>query len=209
MKKIFIAATALFAFGFAQAQENIRFGIKGGFNLYTLTGDDSDDAKSLAGFNLGAFAEFRITEKFSIQPEVQYSAQGAKAEGSFSAEGISVDAEGKFKLGYINVPVMAKFYVTNDVTIEAGPYVGFLTSAKLKVEGTYSDGGSTIEVSDTQDAKELFKSTDFGLNIGLGYNFTDNIFANARYAFGLSNIADDNDADLKNAGLQIAVGYRF
>jgi hypothetical protein len=179
------------AFAFSNAQET-KFGVKGGLNITTFAGGDYWDAKSLVGFQVGGFAEIKIIDRLSIQPEVLYSAQGAKIEFAGSDSDI--------KLGYINVPVLAKFYITKQFTAEAGPQLGFLVSAK----------------NEGEDVKDNFKSVDTGFNFGLGYNFTDNFSAGIRYTVGLSNIADYDVDDIdeyydspKNSVLALTLAYKF
>jgi hypothetical protein len=192
MKRIFLIALALMAFGVTNAQQT-RFGIKGGLNLTTFAGGNYWDAKSLVGFQLGGFAEIKVIDRLSIQPEVLFSTQGAKIDGgSFG--------DFDYKLNYINVPVLAKFYITKQFTVEGGPQLGFLVSAKQEGD----------------DVKDNFKSVDTGFNFGAGYNFTDNVSVNLRYTVGLSNIADYN-ADTaeeyydspKNSVLALTLGYKF
>ncbi|WP_426483998.1 porin family protein [Flavobacterium sp. 2] len=191
MKKLILSAIALMAFAFSNAQET-KFGVKGGLNITTFAGGDYWDAKSLVGFQVGGFAEIKIIDRLSIQPEVLYSAQGAKIEFAGSDSDI--------KLGYINVPVLAKFYITKQFTAEAGPQLGFLVSAK----------------NEGEDVKDNFKSVDTGFNFGLGYNFTDNFSAGIRYTVGLSNIADYDVDDIdeyydspKNSVLALTLAYKF
>ena len=71
MKKVLLSAIAVMAFMSVSAQET-RFGVKAGLNLSTFTGD-AEDAKSLVGFQVGGFAEIKLTDKFAIQPEVLFS----------------------------------------------------------------------------------------------------------------------------------------
>ncbi|HEY1195020.1 MULTISPECIES: porin family protein [Flavobacterium] len=189
MKKIILSAIAIMAFAFTNAQET-RFGVKGGLNLTTFAGGNYWDAKSLVGAHVGGFAEIKVIERLAIQPEVLFSMQGAKLDD------LNVDA----KLNYINVPVLAKFFITKQWTVEAGPQIGFLVSAKV----------------DGEDAKDGYKSTDFGFNFGGGYNFTDNLSVNLRYTVGVSNIADYNAEDFdqyfdspKNSVLALSLAYKF
>lgn len=188
MKKIILCVVVIFAFGYVNAQKT-QFGLKAGVNFVTLTGD-TDGASSIVGFNVGGFAEIKISEKFSIQPELLYSTQGAKV----NSEGTDVE----FNLSYLNIPVMAKYYVSPKFSFELGPQIGFLTSAK----------GKTMGVS--VDIKDFFKSTDFGLNFGAGYDFTNKFSAGVRYNLGLSNIAEDSGGDsVKNSVFSISLGYKF
>ncbi|SFD85462.1 porin family protein [Flavobacterium phragmitis] len=191
MKKIILSAIAVMAFAFTNAQET-RFGVKGGLNLSTLTGEYEDDTKSLVGFHVGGFAEIKVIERLAIQPELLFSAQGARFEDVFG----KYDA----KLNYINIPVLAKFYITKQFTVEAGPQLGFLVSAKIEGE----------------DAKDIYKSADFGFNFGAGYNFTDNFSAGVRYTLGLSGVYDNDNEDLedyldssKNSNFAVYAAYKF
>jgi len=199
MKKIMLTAAAVLAFAFSNAQET-KFGVKAGLNLANLTGD-YDGASSLIGFHVGGFAEIKLTDKFAIQPELLYSAQGAKIEQTFFDESFEFDT----KLNYLNIPVLAKYYITEGFSVEAGPQVGFLLSAK----------------EDGEDAKDYYKSVDFGFNVGAGYNFTENLSVGLRYTIGLSSIADVpdseegfedfdvSDIDVKNSVFALSVGYKF
>jgi hypothetical protein len=196
MKKIILSAIAIFAFGVVSAQD-VRFGVKAGLNIATLTGDVVDDIKSKIGFNVGGFSEIKISEKFAVQPELLYSTQGAKFDG------------GSESLNYINIPVMAKFFVAESFSIEAGPQIGFLTSAKAK----FDDEDVSVDI------KDELKSIDFGLNFGAGYDFTPNLSAGLRYNLGLSNIADNEsndeegfeteDFELKNSVFSLSLSYKF
>jgi hypothetical protein len=208
MKKVLFAAFAVMAFGVSNAQD-IKFGAKVGLNVATLNGD-LEDAKSLIGAHLGAFAEIKITDKFAFQPELLYSMQGAKSEYSESETGYSYSSEDKYKLGYLNLPLMAKYFATEKLFIEAGPQIGFLMSAKNDYKETETILGETETFSGDVDIKDDFKSIDFGFNFGLGYEFTQNVFASARYNVGLSDINDDgSNVKIQNGVLQFSVGYKF
>lgn len=203
MKKILLSLSAVFVFGLTNAQE-INFGVKAGLNLATLTGD-IDDAKSKTGFHVGAVAEFKLTDNFSIQPELLYSAQGAKTEYSESAFGMTVTAEEDMKINYLTLPVMAKYYVIEGLSIQAGPQISYLLSA----EYDYEVSGGGMSESGTEDIKDDLKSIDFGLAAGVGYELPMGLFFQGRYVVGLSNIVDADEADLKNQVIQFSVGFKF
>ena len=209
MKKIILSVVAIATFGFSQAQD-IKYGAKVGLNVATLNGD-LEDAKSLIGAHLGGFVEIKINEKFAFQPELLYSMQGAKSEYSESEPDYSYSEEAKYKLGYLNVPLMAKYFATDKLFIEAGPQIGFLMSAKNEFKFSETFMGDTESASGDVDIKDNLKSIDFGLNFGLGYEFTENVFASARYNVGLSDINDVQGSDMKiqNGVLQFSVGYKF
>ncbi|MCD0466627.1 porin family protein [Flavobacterium sp. ENC] len=193
MKKIVLSIMAILVFGFANAQKT-RFGVKGGLNLSNWAGGDVEDTKSLVGFHVGGFAEIKIIEKLAIQPELLFSTQGTTIEGGFGGD---FDV----KTNYLNIPVLAKYYIVEKFSVEAGPQLGVLLSAKL----------------DGEDVKDSFKSVDLGFNLGAGYNFTDNLSINLRYTIGLSPLADDADIEdegdyydsAKNSNLALSLAYKF
>ncbi|MCB9201950.1 MAG: PorT family protein [Flavobacteriales bacterium] len=198
MKKLFlIAAVAVSTVVFGQ---ETKFGAKAGVNLANLTGDvENSDMK--VGFYVGGYANIGITEVFSFQPELLYSAQGAKFEES----GSGYSYEEKLNLSYLNIPLMLQYELAEGFKAEFGPQVGFLLSAKDKWEGSYAGESE----SGDEDVKDAFKSIDFGLNIGLNYELESGLNFGARYNVGLSNIADEDDVDVKNAVISAGVGYTF
>ena len=62
---------------------------------------------------------------------------------------------------------MAKYYVAEGFSLEAGPQIGFLMSAKMKAES----GGDSEEI----DVKDDLKSIDFGINFGAGYKLENGL----------------------------------
>jgi hypothetical protein len=191
MKRIFLAISMVTLFAAGAAAQGISGGLKAGLNFANLMGDDAGDTDMKIGYHFGGYAKISLTEAFSIQPELLYNAAGAKA----SDDGYDAN----YKLNYLTVPVMLG-YSFGKISIQAGPQIGFLTSAKLKVEG----GGDSEEV----DMKDSFKGTDFGVNVGLGADF-GKFNAAARYCIGLSNIVDADDVDVKNGVIQLSFGYKL
>src|SRR5699024_733187 len=197
---------ALFAVTISSAQE-VRLGIKGGVNFSTLSGDNLGDIKSLTGFHIGGLVEIPLAEQFSIQPEVLYTAQGSKYSEKGQELGVSYSYDFKQKLDYIQVPVMAKYYVIDGLSIEAGPQIAFLASSKLDYEGTL--GG--ISVSGDEDLDNV-SNIDFSIGAGASYRLPMGLFFTARYNFGLSNVNDSSNSDnqkIHNRVAQLSVGYSF
>ena len=90
---------------------------------------------------------------------------------------------------------MAKYYVAKGLSIEAGPQIGYLFSAK----------------NESVDVKDSFKKIDFGANVGLGYKLENGLNFGVRYNLGLSNINNVSGSSdkYKNGVLQASVGYFF
>ncbi len=198
MKKVILAAFVLGTITTAVAQQQVKFGPKAGLNFANLSGLNDSEMKT--SFHVGAVAEIKFNEKFSIQPEVVYSAQGTKYTETFPVLGT---VETSLNNDYINIPILAKYYIVDGFSVEAGPQVGFLMKSESKVEG----GSGSV----TTDSKDSFKSTDFGLGLGMAYDLPVGLFVNARYNLGLSDIRENTSAGdaVKNNVIQVGIGYKF
>ncbi|QEE49682.1 PorT family protein [Flavobacterium alkalisoli] len=173
-----------------------KFGIKGGVNFATVSGDDFDSPDSRTSFHVGALVEFPLTEMFSLQAEALYSGQGFETDvdgGIFGGDG-----KVEYQLDYINVPVLAKVYILDGLSIEAGPQFGFKVNEEIDAEANADDGDLNV------DEAEDF---DFGVAAGITFETPMGLFATGRYTQGFTDIV--NDRDVKNSVFQIGIGYKF
>lgn len=173
-----------------------KFGVKGGVNFATVSGDDFDSPDSRTSFHVGLLAEFPMTEMFSIQAEALYSGQGF--ESDVDGELFGGDGKVEYQLDYINVPVLAKVYILDGLSIEAGPQFGFKVNEEIDAEANADDGDLNL------DEAEDF---DFGVAAGLTFETSMGLFATGRYTQGFTDIV--NDRDVKNSVFQIGIGYKF
>jgi hypothetical protein len=189
MKKTIIFAATLFLMYTAKAQST-HFGIKGGLNASSLNSSPSNsDMQTKIGFNAGFLAHIHTaSDLWAIQPEVYYSAEGAKSKAN---------SNNKVDLGYINVPVLVQYMFGNGFRIETGPQVGFLINAKDK-----QGSGST-------DIKNDMKSAVFSIPVGLGYLTSSGLGFDARYNFGISNISKNDAPKIHSNVFQFDIFYQF
>lgn len=186
MKKIILAAVLFIATSAAVQAQFLQIGVKAGVNFASQTGDAyledvAFDKDGITSFHAGLVAELKLLESFSIQPELLYSTQGATYKNAGN--------EFKNELGYLSIPVMAKFYLGKSFSIEAGPQASFLLSERNDF--------------DVKDAETF----DFALNAGLGFKITKNLFIQGRYSLGLTEAS--KNADVKNSTVQLSAGFMF
>ena len=203
MKNI-LSILALMAMGYqANAQEHFKIGAKAGVNFSTLS--NVSKGEMLPGFYVGAVSEIKFTEKFSFQPELVYSSQGVKNVYSETIAGVTSNHHNHDKLGYINLPLLAKYYFTKGLSVELGPQFGLLLKATNKDEVT-TDG---VEVKEDRDFKNEVNTFDFGIGAGLAYDLSNGFFVNARYNLGLTNLAPNANDKVSNRVLSFGVGFQF
>ena len=187
----FYAITALILFGSAQmhAQTSqrfttsadmgpVRFGAKAGLGFSTFSGDFADISPNL-GFHVGGAAEISaFSEDFYLQSELLLSLQRIDI-------GI-----GNLKLTYLQLPLMAKYHITDEIAAEFGPQIGVLV-------GDNGDDLIAIERN----------TVDFGVNVGGGYRLNDNLYFQLRFGWGISRLFDSFNS--RNRVLSLGGVYYF
>jgi hypothetical protein len=209
MKKATLTAIALFAFGFANAQE-VKFGAKAGLNLSSLS--DGDGMKT--GFHVGGVVEIKFNDKIALQPELMYSMEGGDYSYSGSLGTTPYEWDQEIELNKIILPIMFKYYVIPNLSLEAGPQLDYIVSnnskAVLSVPGA---GVSITEDTDMDETSSIlvqsapgmsapigtsnhdfgFKKLNFGVNFGAGYQLPMGLFFQARYNLGLTEFTDNSN----------------
>jgi hypothetical protein len=205
MKKqsFYLYALTLFmtaSFGMLQAQENVttEFGIKGGLNMSNLYTDDADDENVLFGFNAGVYATLPVSDFVAIQPELLFTTRGSELEYNNAL----IEGNAKFKLNYIELPLLVRVNLTKNFNIHAGGYASYLVSSKVTGDGSFN----FEEEFDTDN----FNKFDAGLAAGVGVDFNP-ISIGLRYNYGLTTIVKDGDdsSDLKNSNLSLYLSYKL
>ena len=190
MKKILLMAVVMLASVASYAQQAVgTFTLqpKIGMNVASLTKCDGCDPR--IGLAAGVEAEYQATDIFSVSAGLIYSVQGNKAK----EEGVTLTT----KLDYINIPILANVYVTKGLAVKLGVQPAFNVSDKQKLSG----GKASVEAEDVGA-----ESFDFSIPVGLSYEYNNVVF-DARYNFGVTNIADGGDS--KNSVFQFTLGYKF
>lgn len=167
-----------------------RAGFKFGLNYANITGDIADTDARIR-MHLGAVIEFPISQRFYIQVEPMYSAQGYKID--------EAGEENKISLNYLALPIIAKYYFTDKISLETGPQLATLANAAESAEDT------------PDEFFDSFNNFDFSWSFGGGYKLESGLFFQLRYNLGLTNINDitDSNIDFKHSVAQLSVGYLF
>jgi len=195
MKTVLLIVSCFYFLGATNAQSSIHsnFGIKAGAQAAKL-GQPEINWDTRYSWHAGLLAHLHMSEHFAIQPELVYSNQGG--------EHILVGAEKKLELGYINIPVLFQYMTGSGFRFQAGPQIGFLVNAKQDLNGVKSD------------IKDDLKKTDFMLLVGASYITKSGLGFDARYGYGLTDIANSDSGsgmgeDLNNLLIQVGVFYQF
>jgi hypothetical protein len=166
-----------------------------------------DDDNILTSFNAGLYVNIPLTSSLSIQPEVLYSRKGSE----LTYDNVFATGKAKFKLNYIEVPVLLKINVTDNFNIHAGPYVAYLIDSQVKNE---SDSGAYDFESNFDN--DDFNKFDAGLSAGVGFDF-DSFGIGARYNYGLTTVGKERSVggttytvpDGKNSNISVYLALKL
>lgn len=201
MKKIMmIAAMMLLSVGAFAQNEVGQFTLKpmAGVNLATLT--KTDDSKLRVGLAAGVEAEYGVAENFSLSLGALYSMQGVK----FTEKDGSAKLDVTYKLDYINIPILANYYLFKGFAIKAGIQPAFKASAKLKAE--LSSGSASAKDSETLEGVQGF---NLSIPFGLSYEYQSFVL-DARYNLGVTKAFKDSwNTDSKHSWFMFTLGYKF
>lgn len=183
------------------------FGVKGGVNFSNMYTEDVDDNNVLTSFNVGVFASLPITSFIAIQPELLYSRKGAE----LTYDNVFAAGKAQFKLNYIELPILVKANLTENLNIHVGPYFAYLVDAQIK---NISNSGS-YDFEDNYNNDD-FNKFDAGLSAGIGLDF-DTIGIGARYNYGLTTVGKERTVggttytipDGKNSNISLYATFKL
>ena len=193
MKKLMmIAVMAIFAMTASAQNTNREVGAFtlqpkvglaiGSFSGEYITVGGKVENKKRVGFTAGLEGEIYATNWLGIALGLNYAQQGWKF------------GDVKCKYDYLNVPLVADFYVARGLALKTGVQLGFLMNAKW----------------DDLDVKDDCNKTNFSIPIGISYEFS-NVVLDLRYNVALSKVNKNATDNYKYRSdlVQFTIGYKF
>lgn len=160
MKKLFIAAIAVFAFSVTANAQDMKFGIKAGVDLASAKvkfgGASASDSET--GFFVGGLVNFNLTEKLHLQPEILYVAVK--------------------DLDQIHIPITFGYHIAEKFNLLAGPTLSFImdTPDGIKSLNYGVDLGAGFDLNENM-------TIDLKYNLGLA-NLVENGDSDNSYKLG-------------------------
>ncbi|PQA91963.1 hypothetical protein B0A69_16200 [Chryseobacterium shigense] len=220
MRKFLFTVSVILS-GTSLNAQKLKIGIKGSLGrtaLETVFADDPHlhfESKGRLAIRVSGIVEYYLNNRWAVQGEIAPSLLG----GRFIYDEDGTEMINKIRLQTLNFPVMVKYYPFQKLNIHAGADFGFLIEAESGVSRNV-DHGLFIGGDFFQDL--LSGKTDLGHNIktfsvnpfvGVEYNLNNGLFMDARYTFGLYDIAKNKHGEgfetLKNSYLLMGIGYKF
>jgi hypothetical protein len=185
MKKHIISgiALALLCSSAASAQTTAnrilpRVGIKGGINASSFFIEDVTDRNTMAGFNVGLFMKVPLGPHFSLMPELYYITKGSQVRYNNSF----VNGDARFRLNYLEVPILLGFNPIRNLNLHAGPYVSYMLDGNVSNRSNLS----LFDFERNIDA-DNYNRMEGGLALGAAVDFSK-LSVGARYYYGMTDI---------------------
>ena len=194
MKKIMMIAAMMVATLSANAQNEVgqwTLMPKIGINISSVTGDTNAgyDKKAKVGLVAGAEFEVGLAEKFGLDFGLLYSMEGCKVKEQLLGGTPTVN----MNLDYINIPILAQYYLAKGFAIKGGLQPAFNVRHKAGGDADYTIDG--------------INSFNLSIPVGLSYEFS-NFVIDARYNIGVTKIIKDAEQG-RNSTFSITLGYKI
>ncbi|MBO4659378.1 MAG: PorT family protein [Prevotella sp.] len=198
MKKMFFIAVMTIVAMSASAQREVgsltlqpKVGLNGPIMFMN---DDNLDYENFGRFVGGAEVEYQIKKWLSVSAGVLYSQEGGKTKIK------DINVVEKAKLDYINIPVMANFYVWKGLALKIGVQPSFKVNEKIE------HGMSPAPVPNKYAFEDKAEGFDLKLPIGISYDF-GGIVLELRSAPGM--VHPFKNKNYISATGQLTIGYKF
>ena len=183
---------------------------------YNTVGSFSLEGKYRSDFTGGLEAMYQFMPNLAVSVGVMYAAEGCRYSDVEVGTGETRVGfnHNHVKMEYLQVPVMAHYYVAQGLSVNAGIRLGFLLAANHEYDVTditYHELSGTRDYGETSsqdvDIKDLCKKTAISIPIGISYEYM-NVVLDARYHFPLTKTCESG-IDGKARSLTVTVGYKF
>lgn len=174
-------------------------GVKFGVGMAHFHGEDSERARARLLVGGGAFLNYPLTPKVSLQPEILVSSKGGELESEGPSEVGSAGAyRSRYTLGYVEIPLLLKVMPWAEWPVRPNVFAGPALAVKV-----FGDVGA-------ESTEERLKRLDWGAAAGAGVDFklnTRRVMLDARYTFGLTNILElAGPPQVRNGAFLVSVG---
>ena len=175
-----------------QPMAGLSVGSMGGTVTYYMNANQQNigiEDEMRLGFTAGAEAEYYINDWFSATAGINYTQQGWRIKEKNSGDKFNQN------LDYLNIPVMANFYVLKGFALKIGVQPGFLLNAKY----------------DGHDNKKGYESFNFSIPFGLSYEFANGITLDWRTMIAVTRANKNSTSEDKYYShcAWLTVGYKF
>ena len=187
--------------GFAQNEVGSLFVTpKIGLSAANMSTFDKSDYR--LGFTAGAELGYQVIPDFSVSIAAMYSQQGTSANSDWS--------DGKIKLDYINIPIIANYYWDYGITLKVGlePGINLRAKGTVNANGQKRDCDLDGAVIDQWGNAILVKPVVVALPVGISYE-KNNLVFDLRYNIGLTEALKFNNNRATNFVFQLTLGYKL
>jgi len=165
-KGLIVILFTLFGIVQTQAQVSFKPGLRAGANFSHFTKgnnyynsggiNNNERFDTNTEFYIGFYGALKLSKFYTLQPEINYSAQGSNYKTSnYGSVNLNVD--------YLSFVILNKFAFSDQFNIHFGPTLDFVLSRNF----------------------DTYSNVDLAFVLGAGYNFTPNFGIEARVKKGI------------------------
>ena len=170
-----------------------------GLALYQFVGDEADGCRLRPGVVAGLEARYRLTDYMSVSGGVEYVPRGSSMR----------PIDGYLRQDHLSIPVLLHFHPFGkhvDMSLGVSPSFGLHSVMRVGAQH--------------HDSKDVFKSNDVLIPLGICYRFNNGLTLGARLSTGRRSMVRSDavyrgvrynltGARMMNNEVSVMMGYRF
>lgn len=204
----------------------VNFGLKAGFNYSDLYGSGigyifaEKHTSWLPSFHIGVTVNSKIGKYFWLKHELLLIQKGA---GVTLSDSINGNYASQLKMLSLDLFPLSPVFHYKALQLYAGPYISALVDAQIKrkdINGKeFNDHSVFGDGMQFENKTKYLQKFDFGINVGIEYEFTSGLSLGAKYTQGFTDLFQYanshtfNDSlkeiSIYNRSLLFSVGYSF
>lgn len=194
---------------------------------------ENSTGKPVIGMHLGFSYVYKLSDKFSLTPEIYYAFKGVDYGQSFTKDTLvpitilgvpgevpsfyTADVNGSMRLHSIDIPLLFSYNI-GKVRFSLGPYFSFLVGGKDKgnVRVVLGEGGFYDDYTEAYDNSKNIRILETGIMGGINVLIYKGLFAEMRFSRSLTTLyksdapsRGEGSNKMYNTFVQFSLGYSF
>jgi hypothetical protein len=199
MKKMILTTIALVSLVMI-SNAQFRVGIKAGGNISKQrvnvgAGNSLYSNDNYKNYHAGVITEFKLSERFYLQPQLLYTRKGSTLLSSTGA------SDAKLRIHYLEMPVNLVYKVPVSFGYLFGGAGGAISYG---ISGKQTQAGHSTSVF---DKNQSWRREDISLSFTAGVELNNGMFVSINSQKGMLDVNKAPGVSVKNSSVSVSLGY--
>lgn len=176
------------------------YGPKIGLGITNVHSSENGGARESLGVKsgivAGIFAEYSVVDWLGISADLLYAQKGSGTDLNFDSSISKTNVELQMRLSYLDIPIMANFYVVKGLALKTGIQPEILLKGQYTLTGNvvYKNSSRIDKIDESVDDTDEFHRAAVSVPVGISYTFEGpGLTLAVQHNIALTDILTDHD----------------